>query len=670
DVGRRPLLEGYSWGGLTSAARLRALWVLLTPFALANLAGWMVRHGGRAAQVAVRSRTARDSVLSALIRLFGLVLTLSVTGFVAVGAIDLISYQCGSRLACTDGRWWLSPWENGLVDGHLGRSLVVGAVVPVAVIFLLAWLARRSQLAIHDRVDFTARSDPAYRLNLNHPDLWRSPHVAHRLGLTHTAGALTAISVTLASVAHHVGVVDGSAVLMAGWILMVLCGTAVLRLEGVASPVHIFLLGAAITLWLSTAVLVWLGEEVGPRPGIAPGARVLVRVLLPSYAVLALCLGVAAFVAWRREGRGSVRAALMAPLLLVVAAGLIGAFGSGLMIRLADLLGSPVAEGGGGAGVAVSQPPIYYAAEVSDAAVITLLTLIVLVLVVGAFWSRIGPGPNCEQLASRFVERGGLDCEDAEDRDWARGVARAEAEAALTDRSAAILGVVVVIVLVVVAAALLTAGDSSGMGLGPWADRVARPASVVLGLLPILAVFGISRLYRSRAVRRVVGIVWDVTTFWPRWFHPWCPPAYGERAIPQLRDRLVTLTGNGKVIVSAHSQGSVLAVATILQSSTEVSSSVALLTYGSPLTRLYARYFPEYCSPNLYREVATRVTRWTNLWRRTDFIGGPLETEGVSDVEVLDPVSTRPPAPGQSRPLPLRHSDYELTPEYEAALTG
>ncbi|MGA7272659.1 MAG: hypothetical protein WB239_16415, partial [Acidimicrobiia bacterium] len=42
DVGRRPLLEGYSWGGLTSAARLRALWVLLTPFALANLAGWMV----------------------------------------------------------------------------------------------------------------------------------------------------------------------------------------------------------------------------------------------------------------------------------------------------------------------------------------------------------------------------------------------------------------------------------------------------------------------------------------------------------------------------------------------------------------------------------------------------------------------------------------------------
>src|SRR5690606_18389328 len=35
--------EAYSWGGLTSASRLRALWVLLFPFAIANLAGWMLR---------------------------------------------------------------------------------------------------------------------------------------------------------------------------------------------------------------------------------------------------------------------------------------------------------------------------------------------------------------------------------------------------------------------------------------------------------------------------------------------------------------------------------------------------------------------------------------------------------------------------------------------------
>src|SRR5262245_28541391 len=34
-------VEAYSWGGLTSRSGSRVLWVLLFPFALANLAGWM-----------------------------------------------------------------------------------------------------------------------------------------------------------------------------------------------------------------------------------------------------------------------------------------------------------------------------------------------------------------------------------------------------------------------------------------------------------------------------------------------------------------------------------------------------------------------------------------------------------------------------------------------------
>src|SRR5690606_17521099 len=38
--------EAYSGGGLTSATRLRALWVLLLPIAIAVLAGWMLRRGG------------------------------------------------------------------------------------------------------------------------------------------------------------------------------------------------------------------------------------------------------------------------------------------------------------------------------------------------------------------------------------------------------------------------------------------------------------------------------------------------------------------------------------------------------------------------------------------------------------------------------------------------
>src|ERR1051325_3644964 len=34
-------IEAYSWGGLTSRSASRVLWVLMLPFALANVAGWM-----------------------------------------------------------------------------------------------------------------------------------------------------------------------------------------------------------------------------------------------------------------------------------------------------------------------------------------------------------------------------------------------------------------------------------------------------------------------------------------------------------------------------------------------------------------------------------------------------------------------------------------------------
>src|SRR5215216_2359273 len=77
--------ESYSWGGLTSGKASRALWLLLLPFALANLAGWM--HW--------RRRDSREpGLFRSLIRLFGLSLTALGLLYVCSITFDLIAYQC------------------------------------------------------------------------------------------------------------------------------------------------------------------------------------------------------------------------------------------------------------------------------------------------------------------------------------------------------------------------------------------------------------------------------------------------------------------------------------------------------------------------------------------------------------------------------------------------
>lgn len=201
----------------------------------------------------------------------------------------------------------------------------------------------------------------------------------------------------------------------------------------------------------------------------------------------------------------------------------------------------------------------------------------------------------------------------------------------------------------------------TAQALGSW----------LIGLGFILFVTWGRRAYKDASARRTIGILWDVGTFWPRAAHPFAPPCYAERAVPDLTWRMATWTRatGGRLVISGHSQGSVLAAAAAWQLKPSDRKRVALLTYGSPIERLYGRWFPAHFGPAALASLHHDVDCWRNLYRLTDPIGGPVRLPGDCGPEVDRPPLKDPLAYGRTaqHPLPapiLGHSDYQADPAF------
>jgi hypothetical protein len=269
-----------------------------------------------------------------------------------------------------------------------------------------------------------------------------------------------------------------------------------------------------------------------------------------------------------------------------------------------------------------------------------------------------------------------------------RSIATAIARARLTDFAPAAMCTAALVTLLLGGGAGCGAwltGEVPGAAARGWPGPVAafvQTAQALGSWLLTAAVVTLltmgRRAYKDASARRTVGILWDVGTFWPRAAHPFAPPCYAERAVPDLTWRMCTWTERtgGRLVLSGHSQGTVLAAAAVWQLDADTRKRVALLTYGSPLHRLYGRWFPAYFGSAPLAALHGELDAWRNLFRDTDPIGGPIGLpDGPHRSEVdrgplLDPAGYgRTP----EHPLPapiLAHSDYQADPAFARERAG
>jgi pimeloyl-ACP methyl ester carboxylesterase len=194
----------------------------------------------------------------------------------------------------------------------------------------------------------------------------------------------------------------------------------------------------------------------------------------------------------------------------------------------------------------------------------------------------------------------------------------------------------------------------------------------------------------SNAVRPI-AVVWDVVCYLPRTGHPFGPPAYAERAVPEIAGRLfewldaggetdpdrIRLIEHRRAVLVGHSMGAVLGVSALalLASSPQtrpVLGRISLLTIGVQLRSFFGRMFPELHGPDVLGTEPARAPRafaadsdpcsvdfdqtglvdrargtlsgtllagygvpWRSLWRLTDILGFVAEGPRPNSVDVL-----------------------------------
>ncbi|MGC4803630.1 hypothetical protein [Micromonospora sp. DT233] len=771
------VVEAYSWGQLTSGARTardveRALWTLLLPFTLANVA--LHARPGIPADPDQERWGSRSGITAWLIRLF----CLSLTGTLVLAAtgigVDLIAWQCVDD-ECL--RRLPGPWEF-LAHGWWRQgphALVVGLAVPLGLLVLLGLLAWRTyqyeaEMPAAPAADAPTQDAPATNPLQDHT-FWCGEGQLRRSGVLHLCvGAAVAVAVPLGAVLAMDPPLGVRAVV--AWptvgLLVAVVTIAVVALGrpwlsrragdtplGAWSVTVIVLTCAGIG---GTVLLLLLpdGPAGTPLAQLRPPAGCLrdpatagcaIDHSLPGYDWVIAWYGtgqvflLAAIAAVSRSGRRAAAAPLAAALLLPLGFGWIAgwlpaapaapswldgwmlsapalalagvglllprtgpatpatprqphadlawggrgpavvagfgwllgiAYGAGMLYwvtaRLTD--GSPTDAGAG----VVAPLPVMWAGL---AFAVALLALAGLALRAGLLFYRLR-----RQEYAELVPAGNT--LSAHDRRRCRDVSAFRALHRLVGEHAlrligwyAALGALLGALGVAAALSHRAPDAATVTGWPTIIGTVADLGDALLGWLPVaIAAVGLL-VYRNDTVRRSVGVLWDIGTFWPRAAHPLAPPSYAERAVPELQTRTAGLLALGEhdprrvdgIILSGHSQGTVLCAAVILQLPARWRQRIWFFSYGSQLTRLYGRIFPAYFGPERLPALTDALRGpsgwpgWTNFWRPTDPLGWQVAA-GERDLPVPDPDALHPTG-GEVADPPIRnHGGYPDAAEF------
>ncbi len=650
-------VQAFHWGGLTAGRWSTAFWILLAPFALANIAGWMADRQTRAGRIGVR--------------LAGFCLTSVFVAQLSVVVVD-IPYH------------WLTDNEIG---GIWPRLAVIALLFILGFLYslLIAKVSAKShyeRLQDRDPVDLVLSIDPNSMLEpvekgkdpwddpagttLSDPSMWAPHSIMHRLRRIHLAAGMLVLALTAAR-----GVSQR-------WLELVIVGLIfALMLVLVATsliPTKSWLIKVTAVAPVASMVaggwsLVILGFAELPTEHHWVG----VHVTTYQFAFLMFVFGIVTAIF---SGLASLGA-------FAIGAQLGAAFGIAVAAILEVAIGVGEIGTEGSAYVAVAMLYMFVA-----------LTLIALLMM--RPWDGEGLGPQPD------------DNDGGRSRRLMTMLRRLTVDVRIVFKSAALVGIVlgsvalfvgclragncspdefaapsdgrwlglfavVAVVLawwaahriyggagvlvpigagVLVGAVILGYLSFSFLGLQVDLERLVGIAITVTILIPASFILtSLLRGFRDAERRRKVGILWDVASFFPRWYHPLAPPSYGPFVVKKLGEELGQ---NPRKVLSAHSQGAMIALVTLGQLEDGIPDG--FLTYGCQLGLHYPEQFPTIGIPELVGKVAEKMgtDRWVNLWRPNDPLGGEVKGP-VVDRQVDEAVG---------------HSRYEVTDAFQQTRDG